>query len=148
MYVSKIKEFLFKVIHNICSCKEKLYIWKISDNKFCKYCPDQTHTFKHMIWDCNAANNLWIKIEKILAIKISYQYLIMGKKNLLINNTISVIMYCIYKKFLKDYEEDNTEYLERFVINELYISSSWYQSNILCADLGKELYSIAQKLDV
>ena len=52
MHVAKVREYLFKIIHNIGVCGEILFRWKILNSKKCFYCDNESHTFKHMIWEC------------------------------------------------------------------------------------------------
>ena len=58
MHIAKIKEFLFKIIHNISVCGELLFRWKIVDSKRCIYCDSENHTFKHMVLECTHCTNL------------------------------------------------------------------------------------------
>ena len=47
-------------------------------------------------------NHLWNRVSYCIQSELSYHLLIIGEKNLAENNTISLIMYCIYKKFISD----------------------------------------------
>ena len=49
--VAKIKEFLFKVQHNICACGDNLFKWKINTVRRCIYCNVEIQTIKHLLWD-------------------------------------------------------------------------------------------------
>ena len=151
MHIAKIKEFLFKIIHNICLCRDLLYKWKISDSKNCIYCSCDCHTFKHLIFDCYEVKEFWKKIQTVLDIAISYEILIIGDKNITQNNMFSVLMYIIYKKFLVDYENigNNREPLLSFIKNDLKYRVDIYNINpdIGFAEINIPLKFILDKLN-
>ena len=47
----KLKEFNFKMLHGILSCKKNLKQWKIKTDDECDACKEQ-QTIKHLLWDC------------------------------------------------------------------------------------------------
>ena len=100
--VIKVKEFLFKILHNICPCRDILYRWKLSTTNECFYCNDGIHTIKHMLWECPFVKSFWFKIQNILNLQISYQTLICGGTDNIVNHLLSILMYFIYKKFVVD----------------------------------------------
>ena len=59
MHVAKVREYLCKIIHNIGVCGEILFRWKIFNSKKCFYCDSDSHTFKHMIWECEHCEQYW-----------------------------------------------------------------------------------------
>ena len=100
----KVKEFVFKILHNICVCNYLLHKWKISQTAKCIYCEHNVHNIKHMLWECNQVRPLWNRVENILHLTLSYGDVILGVENEMTNIIISTICYCIYKKFLSDRE--------------------------------------------
>ena len=101
MYIVKVKEFLFKVIHNICVCGKIVFRCRITDTKKCLYCSKEIHTVEHLMWEC--PNFFWQGLECKLTFPLTYEHLIMGKSEIgNINDSLSIIMYIIYKIFLQD----------------------------------------------
>ena len=130
MHVAKIKEFLFKVINNICVCKHLLLRWKNFRFNKCIYCNFHSQTFKHLIWDCPEQEQFWNILENILPKNILYQYMIMGDEDINLNNAISVLMYIIYKKIILD--NNNTTDRQRLLIfmkSELKYRNMLYELN-------------------
>jgi len=147
LYIIKIREFLFKVIHNICPCNSQLYRWKLSKTESCIYCNEKKQTIKHLLWECSETKNMWSVIENILLIEISFETLIIGTKNINMNNVISVVMYIIYKKFIVENNDDGKkENLIYFLKKELFLKSEIYKHNELNYELGIKLHNIASLL--
>ena len=144
MHIAKVKEFLFKVIHNICICGDLLYRWKLGETKKCLYCDFEKQTIKHLLWDCRQSNNLWLHISDKLGFDINYNIMILGKKDLVQNNTISVIMYLIYKKFIEDINQDasNMQNLHSFMKNELQYKIKLYNCEYRTSEKFVALKSI------
>ena len=149
LYISKVKEFIFKLIHNICPCREKLKIWKISDIESCPYCQAPKHNVKHMMWECQDVNNLWNIVTNHLNIEMCYKVIILGSDNIKINNLVSVIMYCIYKKFIIDNNRDQNqpESLKAYIVPELVKKAKLYEQVEACASLYHPLIQIADVID-
>jgi len=129
MKVSKIKEFLFKISHNICLCQENLYKWKISEKKDCPYCGNPNQNIKHLLWECPQTFQLWNTLSENLHININYEYIILGGNNRKLNNVISVIMYIIYKKFVEDLNSNNTISLFDYTKKELQAKIALFNFN-------------------
>ena len=119
MHIAKVKEFLFKTIHKICVCRDLLFKWKISDKRDCLYCQNPCQTFKHLVWECNSVYNFWKFIENKLSITLSYNILIVGTSDIPQNNTISILMFLIYKKFIKENEDKTNQNLMLYLRNEI-----------------------------
>ena len=119
MHIAKVKEFLFKAIHKICVCRDLLFKWKILDKRDCLYCQNPCQTFKHLVWECNSVYNFWKFIENKLSITLSYNILIVGTSDIPLNNTISILMFLIYKKFIKENEDKTNQNLMLFLRNEI-----------------------------
>ena len=136
MKVAKIKEFLFKIQHNICACGDNLFKWKINTVKKCIYCREEIQTIKHLLWDCNHANTFWTDLGVKLNIQFSYELLILGSQgDLNTNNTFSVLKYLIYKKFLVDNDKpQDTISLDLFIKRELEYKSVLFNLNTNTTD--------------
>ena len=135
MHVAKVKEFLFKVINNICVCRSILFRWKLSNTKKCLYCNNVNHTFKHLIWECHEVNNFWMFLGEKLNTDITFQLLMFGNNNIKQNNMHSVLMYLIYKKFILDNDKFTRVPLVLFLKNELTHKIEIYNSVDITSDM-------------
>lgn len=142
LHIAKIKEFMYKIINNICPCMENLYKWGISLENTCIYCLKNVHNIKHMLFECDFVKMVWRKIEKILSINITYELLILGKsESILLNNVMSIILYIIYKKFIEDNNVPckKSDTLLQFIAKELVYRKNIYESQ---KELSDMLYTI------
>ena len=98
-----IKQFNWKYLHFIIPCRVNLYKWKISSTDSCIYC-NRLHTVDHLLYDCADIKALWHKIKYIINIDCSKQNILIGNKYNSQDTiyVISLISYCIYKRYLKD----------------------------------------------
>ena len=128
-YISTIKQFLFKIYHNICACNDKLFKWKVSKTKRCIYCNNASHTVKHMLWECAEVQEIWVKLNNFREDQITYRLLIIGDKNIILNNLISFLMFSIYKKFIIDNNYPVGPYIScsMFIKHELIEKSEVYE---------------------
>ena len=147
MHIAKIKEFLFKIIHNICICKVLLFRWKLATSKLCLYC-SHDQSLKHLIWDCNNSKEFWNSIGQILNINISFQLLIIGGKDKPMNNVLSVLTYLIHKKFVLDNEGllPKSTSLSNFIKNELRSKIEIYNLNFITSEKFIPLKEIYNKI--
>ena len=127
MHIAKIKEFLFKIIHRICICKDTLYKWNLSNTSNCIYCNHEKQTLKHLLWECRDVNNFWNYIGDKLNIEFTYSKLIIGSEQISENNTTSILMYLIYKKFVSDINEKARIPLNTFLKTELTSTIELYK---------------------
>ena len=74
----KVKQFVYKILHNICVCNYLLNKWKISQTANCIYCEHNIHNIKHMLWDCTHVRPLWNRVENVTNLTLSYQDIIPG----------------------------------------------------------------------
>ena len=125
MHIAKVREFIFKIIHHICVCKSNLFKWKMAISNKCIYC-NGIQTIKHLIWECQNVHTFWNNLQDKLHIEITYKTLILGDKDKNKNNLLSIIMYSIYKKFIMDINENNTQPLQNFILHELIVKSEIY----------------------
>ena len=54
----KLKEFNFKLLHNILPCNKNLAKWKIKPNDRCDVC-GQSQTIEHLLYSCIYVKPLW-----------------------------------------------------------------------------------------
>ena len=149
MHVAKIKEFLFKTIHNISVCGEILFRWKIIHSKKCIYCDYENHTFKHMILECIHCTDVWNFMNDNYDLNLDYRTLILGiDNNLRLNNLISVIMYLIYKKYLNDKDNGSDVSLIHFIKTDVEFKSIIYILNDRTSEEYIPLQDFLTKLNI
>ena len=95
-------------------------------DKKCPIC-GQIQTVKHLIFECNRVQNLWILIGSILRVNIRYKHIIVGNKaeNDYIKNRnllISYTAYSIYKFWLmsENKKANFHDCLQNFVKKDLF----------------------------
>ena len=125
----KLKEFNFKLLHNIVPCGKILSKWKANILEKCDAC-NEIETTKHMLFDCLRVNSIWKKISDLLKFNIKWENVIIGipivneiRSEILFYNTVmSITAYAIFKenshcKFTEScYESIN---LEQAVVRNL-----------------------------
>ena len=79
--IIKIKEFLFKLIHKICPCRNLLFKWKLSESKCCIYCNSNSQDYKHLLWDCPEANSIWTLLNDNTLLNVSFDLIVLGIGN-------------------------------------------------------------------
>ena len=96
----KLREFNFKVIHNILPCNQNLNKWKIIQNDKCDIC-EEVQTIKHLLFDCISVKQLWQKVEGMTQCNITYHEVICGfGENLFANYVTNITAYIVYKDWL------------------------------------------------
>ena len=98
----KLKEFNFKVLHNILPCNANLAKWGKIDHDTCDIC-NELQTIKHLLFDCNYVKPLWKIIESILHCNITYSNILCGFNNnnsQFCNYLSSISAFVIYKEWL------------------------------------------------
>ena len=128
MHNIKIKEFLYKLINNICICQQLLFKYKISLTSNCIYCNNQVHNMKHLLWDCKPVNDFWQFLISKTNINITYHNLILGFGKTSYDNALSLIMYIIYKKYVKDINDSkNITNITIFIYHEMQYKLMLYK---------------------
>ena len=57
----KLKEYNFKLLHDILPCNMNLYKWKIRHDTSCDIC-QSPQTIKHLLLECSYVTELWNKL--------------------------------------------------------------------------------------
>ena len=114
----KLKEFNYKLLHNILPCNENLKRWKVKVKDSCDVC-QEVQTAKHLLFDCVYVKPLWKTIDKLLDIKVSFPLILGNGKNFQYDNLITLVCFIIYKEWLLSSLKDsyrrainNFEYLK------------------------------------
>ena len=58
--IVKLKEFNFKLLHNIVPCGKTVSKWNKNISEWCAIC-GECETTKHMLFECKRVNNIWNK---------------------------------------------------------------------------------------
>lgn len=98
----KLKEFNFKLLHNILPCNSNLKKWKIRDSDSCDIC-NMDHTVMHLLFDCKHVFYIWNKVNIALGWTVEQYNIICGStsENYKLDNiVITAISFFIYKEWL------------------------------------------------
>ncbi len=60
---TKLRSFLYRLIHLAIPTNTKLYEWKIVDSELCTFCNTEPETYVHLFWECQVAKQIWNQIE-------------------------------------------------------------------------------------
>ncbi len=149
--IAKLKEFNFKLLHNIVPCGQKLHKWKQSVDEKC-FC-GKYESVKHMLYECDRISELWNNVSLILKCNIQWKNIICGWPSYDITSKIeiliyisSIIAYTIFKEnmFCKyndvHFREVNIKL--RVVQNLLLHWYILFEKNVI----NKQLYSVLLQL--
>ena len=95
----KLKEFNFKLLHNILPCNKNLAKWKIKPNDRCDVC-GQSQTIEHLLYSCIYVKPLWRVIETYLGVDISFEHMLGLDVFFAHNAIVTLIGFLIYKEWL------------------------------------------------
>ncbi len=96
----KLAEFNYKLLNNIICTRNLISKWNPRMTSLCPLC-DETHTTRHLLFDCIHIQNMWALIGNILKMNITYKHIIIGTiaENDFIHDRNLVISYCTYAIF-------------------------------------------------
>ncbi len=60
---TKLRSFLYRLLHFAVMTNDKLYAWKVVDSELCTFCNVEPETYEHLFWSCPAAKQIWNQIE-------------------------------------------------------------------------------------
>ncbi len=101
---NKIREFKYKLLTNTVYTRNIISKWDRNVTENCPKC-GLLHNPKHLLFECQQVNNLWIIVGTILNMDITYKIIIFGNDELsdfikARNLVISYITYGIYKMWI------------------------------------------------
>ena len=107
---NQVKQFNFKLLHNVLPFKDNLFKWKITPDIVCKYCNEPESSF-HILLKCRQVTYFWKRIHRLVLnlfkkdISIDDQLIVIGIKTdnseyMLINVLIIYAQYAIYKVYI------------------------------------------------
>jgi hypothetical protein len=115
---NRIKQFKFKLIHDILAIKQNLFTWKIESNPHCNICQD-VENYEHFFIECNAVKPFLEKMAYTLDLCgitnniLSLKSLILGYKTSDscykdVNILLNIIGFSIYKSYyVSDKRKEN-----------------------------------------
>lgn len=130
---NRIKQFKFKLIHNILAFKENLFKWKIAQNNLCNIC-NTCENIEHFFITCAAVVPFLELIQDTFA-KCGFRRSIICLKSLVvgykigyaayadINTILNLVGFCIYKcYYISEKRSTHVNILPIFIyeFNELY----------------------------
>lgn len=106
---NKLKQFRFRILHNILPCAKLAYRWKIVDSPNCIVC-HENEDYEHLFFHCKRVKYLWDVIKmffdvmRLNNIKPTLKALVLGYKIRqseynYINYFLTVIFWGIYKEY-------------------------------------------------
>ena len=96
---TKLKEFNFKLLHGISSCKKNLYKWNIRNDDKCDVC-NQQQSIQHLLWDCEYVRPLWEKVKCVCDFPITYTKILGIDECYNQDNVLTIVTFLIYKEWL------------------------------------------------
>lgn len=103
LYIPKLCEFNFKILHNFLPCGLSLSKWK-NISQYCCVC-GEIENIKHMLYECQRIKDLWGKFSVILDLEIKWKHIVCGfpkySDSMIIrryNLIITIIAYAIFKE--------------------------------------------------
>ena len=115
---NKIKNFQFKLLHNIVPTNTFLNKCKLCESELCSFCGETRETVLHIFCECNVVKNIWLLISNRfqercgLTVSLSICDIILGINDIgkLFLNTIMLltkyyIFSCKYKKVYPSFSE-------------------------------------------
>ena len=100
--IPKIREFNFKLFHNIIACGKTLSKWR-NINEKCEFC-GKIETTKHMVYECTRVKLFWEELSDVVKCDITWKTIVCGFPKYsngtnvcVLNYIISIMAYSIYK---------------------------------------------------
>ena len=104
MYITKLAEFNFKILHNILPCGMSLSKWQKDVSVLCEFCK-KPESVEHMLLECIRVQDIWTRIAPILQMNIRWKTLICGfimrdltPKLEFYNLILTLVMYAIFRQ--------------------------------------------------
>ena len=122
---NKIKEFNYKVLHNILACNNLLSKWVPDNDGTCELCKTKDDIY-HLIFKCELAQTVWNLISIQTNSLISDKDVIFGTHDSTINYYLSFVAFLIYKYWLicsKNNEQRTLNGLKSLIKGDLIFKS-------------------------
>jgi len=130
---TKLREFNFKVMHNILPCNSNLKKWRKRENDVCDIC-NCKQTIEHLLFECHRAVNLWKCVEETYQITVSFSNIVCGLRDydMIFNHIITLLAFLLYKEWLLtslEYKIRRLDFPCKFFISELKLRERIYFAN-------------------
>jgi hypothetical protein len=96
IHENKIKEFNYKMLHNIVACGSIVSKWCPDRAELCDIC-NVKETMDHLLWGCSIAKIVWRMISNAVDMVICKNHVFLGIDNYVLCYIVSVCSYTIYK---------------------------------------------------
>ena len=100
---AKLREFNFKLLHNIVPCGYIVSKWNDNVSVNCVRCGIM-ETTKHMLFECVHIKHIWARISSIINMSLQWKHVVTGFYNfenkgmMMYNYIISITVYAIFKE--------------------------------------------------
>ena len=128
----KLKEFNFKVVHDILPCNVNLVRWRKGESVSCDIC-ECRHTIEHLLFSCHRATYIWNLVKNVYNIDVLYINLKCGFSNIesQTSHMICLLAFLLYKEWLLhslSKKERSVHFPFQFYINELLLRDKIYKT--------------------
>ena len=131
---NKLREFSFKVMHQILPCNANLAKWRLRASDRCDMCIDRQHTIEHLLFSCSQAVHIWNIVNNTYHVNVTYKQIVCGVQDKMVRPVVTVISYILYKEWLLASLENKTRasFPKECFIFELKLRQHLYKS---CMDV-------------
>ena len=60
--IMKLRNFQFRLLHNIIFCNNVLYHWKLKDTQMCDFCKNEKQDIVHLMFSCSKIKPIWDRL--------------------------------------------------------------------------------------
>ena len=101
----KLREFQYKLLHNIIFCNDKLYLFGLTQSNLCSFCRKEVETYRHIFFECSEGTRIWNEMGNSLKmfqfLNMQWIDVLLGfrknmKDNILLNHVLIMVKYMIY----------------------------------------------------
>lgn len=143
-HIIKIAQFNFKFLHRILPCKKRLKIWNLTNNDLCDKCLNAVEDELHMFVKCKTIQRAWNRFKTVIMqcfpteSNITWDTIVSGSKNKLVNELTSLFIFCIYKSCLlakvdKQDKHESTIIWKLFTLEIKNLIANEYKCNFIKA---------------
>ena len=95
----KLREFNFKLFHEILPCNVNLRRWGIKISNECDVC-GMPQTIEHLLFSCDYVRPLWRVVQSVFDIIISFESILGVDNTCDYDNIVTLVSFLIYKEWL------------------------------------------------
>jgi len=119
------RQFMYKLFHNIVPNREMLHKWKRIDSNTCPLCGD-VENIKHIYYECCCVKPIWLELGTKMNIELSWDKILLGFVEVIpvhkIRNLVfSIVLYARYKLWAKSTEYSiSTKDFYDILVSDIY----------------------------